>query len=427
MMLYDEYRIVGEGERRVALSCAHHLPSVRLEAAAVTPAFHLCESRVEQNLALFRECFPGAAIHYAIKANSSPEVLRTLHDAGSCFEVASLGELHELQAACGDVDPSRMLFGTSVKPGASIAAFHALGIDRFAFDSLAELHRIAVNAPGARVLVRVIVGHGDSVFNMSEKFGVNRDEAVGLLLAAGDLGLQPYGLSFNVGSQTRQATAWADAVDHIAPVLRELAGQGIKLEALNLGGGYPQAYPGSDVSDLQEIAAATRPALERLPYQPQLILEPGRALVADAVTLTTTIISRVTRGQREWLYLDAGVYNALFEALACQGSTRYRVCVEGVEQNMPRAVQREFVLAGPTGDGLDVIDREVLLPADIAEGDRLVLHDTGAYASCVASSFNGFAPAVTSSHRLSASCQHCASASVATDLEAELDLVEGVS
>lgn len=87
----------------------------------------------------------------------------------------------------------------------------------------------------------------------------------------------------------------------------------------------PWSYPGAAVADLETIAGLTLAAYHRLPHQPQLLLEPGRRLVATAVQLVTSVVARINRRERAWLYLDAGVYNALFEALACQGTTRYSV------------------------------------------------------------------------------------------------------
>jgi ornithine decarboxylase len=109
--------------------------------------------------------------------------------------------------------------------------------------------------------------------------------------------------------------------------------------------------------------------------------------VADACTLLTSVIGRVERGGRSWLFLDAGCYNGLFEAMAYQGSTRYQV------NSLRRAedgTTHVFALAGPTGDAPDVITREVVLPSDLNTGDRLFVRNVGAYSQSVTSDFNGF-------------------------------------
>jgi ornithine decarboxylase len=374
-------------------------------APSSTPYFSLCEARLRANAARFGHCFPDAEILYAVKANGAPAVLRAHARDGGRFEIASIGELRQLDEAAPGLDPSRILLGTAVKPAAAIEEAVARGMDRFAFDSEEELRKLARSAPGARVYLRLVVGDGGSVFSMSEKFGAQVVDGAALMHQAADLGLIPWGLSFNVGSQAGEARAWADAVDTIAPVVEQLLSAGVTLDALNLGGGFPNAYYGAEVVTLESIARHTSEALSRLPYVvPHLLLEPGRALVADAATLSTTVIGRAQRGARIWLYLDAGVYNALFEALACQGSARYRV----TSSRPAQGPLGEFVLAGPTGDGLDVIDLGAVLPLNTELGDVLTLHEVGAYSASLASHFNGFEPAPTFAHAIGA-CDRCQS------------------
>ncbi|HEX3898342.1 MAG TPA: hypothetical protein VHW74_04170 [Mycobacteriales bacterium] len=369
-----------------------------------TPYFSLCEQRLRANAARFGRCFPDAEVLYAVKANGAPAVLQAHARDGGSFEVASIGELRQLDEVAPNLDPSRILLGTAVKPAAAIEQAVARGLDRFAFDSAEELAKLARWAPGARVYLRLVVGDGGSVFTMSEKFGARVVDGAALMSQAADHGLVPWGLSFNVGSQARESHAWADAIDTIAPLVEQLLGAGLRIDALNLGGGFPSAYYGSDAAALETIAHHTRDALARLPYDvPHLLLEPGRALVADAATLSTTVIGRAQRGARTWLYLDAGVYNALFETLACQGRARYRVTSSRPAVGPPS----EFVLAGPTGDGLDVIDLGAALPPDTDLGDVLVFHEVGAYSASLASHFNGFDPAPTIAHPAGATCDRC--------------------
>lgn len=377
------------------------------------PWFQFCPSRLILSLRRFERAFPAARIHYAMKANSEPAVLKVLAAGGASFEVASLGEWQELRAVCPDIEPERILFGTAVKPAAAIMALAGAGVSLMAADSSEELRRIAVAAPGCRIVLRVVVGHGDSVFTMSDKFGAPVEDVPSLVALAVDLGLIPYGLSFNVGSQARDDRAWADAIDSLGQVVRKVLEDGTRFEVLNLGGGYPHSYAREQASTLEDIAAKAASALAAWPYEPQLILEPGRAIVAPAVDLYTSVVSRVRRGERDWLYLDAGVYNALFEALACQGLTRYEM---RLARRTSDAAPRHFVLAGPTGDGLDIIDEHATLPGDVLEGDLIRIIAVGAYSSVVASGFNGFQAVRTHSHEAHEFCALCAE-----DSEAAID------
>jgi ornithine decarboxylase len=350
-----------------------------------TPFFLFSKRKIVDTLSEFAKCFPGAAIHYAMKANSEPEVLRTLHEAGSNFEVASVHELDLLRKI--SVPPENIIYGTSVKPASHVKAIFEYGVDRFAFDSLPELEKIAAMAPGARVYVRASVDDTGSVFRFSEKFGADKEDIVPLLQQAREFELQPYGISFHVGSQATNPLAWANALKSLAPIIERLAKAGIKVEAINLGGGYPSAYASMKTPHLRDIAHGALKQYWRLPYKPQLILEPGRGIVGDSAVLVSTVIARIERKGSPWLFLDAGVYNALYEALPFQGSTRYRVTTTQPSMDCAQAL---FSLAGPTGDSPDVITREAMLPQNIAVGNRLIFHAVGAYSLVVASRFNGF-------------------------------------
>ncbi|MBX4197790.1 type III PLP-dependent enzyme [Candidatus Parcubacteria bacterium] len=351
-----------------------------------TPFFLFSRESLKNKFQEFQKYFPGALIHFAIKANSEIALIQTLKDSHACFEIASKHELNilkDLKIPCKDI-----IYGTSVKPLDHIKEAFDYGIDRFAFDSFQELEKIAAMAPNSRVYVRVVANDTGSVFKMSEKFGTEVDNVIPLLQKAVSLGLRPYGISFNVGSQASNSKAWAHAIQVLRPTIENLKDIGIKIETLNLGGGYPSKYLSSeDAPELKEIAHYIYEEYNKLSFQPQLILEPGRAIVAEAGVLIATIIARIERRGITWLFLDAGVYNALYEAMAYQGSTRYPVT------SMRSAFdsgEMMFALAGPTGDGPDIITKEVLLPRDMDVGDRLIIHNVGAYSLVVTSPFNGF-------------------------------------
>ena len=360
-----------------------------------TPYFLVDLAEVHRQVEDFRSALPTALIYYALKANSEPNVLRAIAAASCGFEAASWPEI-ELLLGLG-VEPDRIIYGTAVKPSSHVEQAVAAGVGHFAADSSSELDLLARLAPGAKVYVRTHVDDSRSVYQMSGKFGAPSDSVVAFLKRADDLGLVPWGISFNVGSQATELDAWARGIDVVAPLLEVLLGEhDLKLDVLNLGGGFPAAYRNHQPPRLGEIARELYAAIDRLPYQPQLIVEPGCALVASSTSLLTSVIARVDRGGETWLYLDAGVYNALFEALACQGNLRYPVsAVDDRPVSSDTGGRQRFVLAGPTGDGLDVIDRDVELPAGLRVGSRLRFDHAGAYTLTLASSFNGFAKPVS--------------------------------
>jgi ornithine decarboxylase len=353
-----------------------------------TPFFVFSRNALLHNFNQYRKCFPARTeICFALKANSEKTVLKTLNEAGSSFEAASKYELSLLKDL--QVSPGRIIYGTSVKAANHIAEFASYGTDRFAFDSEDELLKIAAYAPGARVYVRALVDSvSSSVFNLSEKFGTPLKHCVALLQKAQAFGLVPYGISFCVGSQARNEKSWSQAIKEIAPAMTELSESDIHLRMINLGGGFPHDYEKNEgFPAIEQITGHIRDAVSKLPYEVEYLIEPGRGLVANSFVLITTIIAKASRAGKPWLYLDAGVYNALMESLTCQGSTKY--LIESLAENHSASIEN-FIVAGPTGDDLDVISRNTVLPSVVKAGDKLIIWDTGAYTTVLATGFNGF-------------------------------------
>ncbi len=336
--------------------------------------------------AAFRAALPGVRVHYAMKCNPAPSILRTLHDQGASFEIASLGELRMLQAI--GVDPADVLYSNPVKPPAHIAAAHEAGLWRFSFDSPNELAKIAEHAPGAAVYVRLRVDDTTSVFPLSRKFGTDVEDAYDLLLLARRLELRPYGVTFHVGSQCTRPDAWAEAVDVAAKLMDRLRHDDIELEMLDLGGGFPARYTSDDVPTIEQIGAVTTEALEALPYRPGLLVaEPGRHLVAEAGVIAATVIGQEFRGDENWLYLEVGAYNGLMEVLQTPGGWDFPIRTSSASTDLV-----PYTITGPSCDSTDTVGYGIMLPANLTTGDVLYLGSTGGYTLAYASNFNGFAP-----------------------------------
>jgi ornithine decarboxylase len=362
------------------------LEQVRLLNFA-TPFFFTSRKVLERNYHAFTHLFDNAEVYYALKANSDPKVLAHLDSLGCGFEAASAYEIEMLLNV--GVDVNNIVYGTSIKPAEHIRLAHQAGVQRFAADSREEVKKIAENAPGAKVFIRAIVDDVGSVFTMSERFGAPVNTVKDLILYAKQLELKTYGISFYIGSQAVHSDMWARGVYTIKPVIDELLKEGITLEVLNIGGGFPVHYDNhKDAPGLREIVIGIHNALHSLPYIPKVIMEPGRALVATSTVLVAEVIARNDRADKPWLCLDAGIYNALYEAMMHQGATRYPV----YPLNPPTEPTDSllFTLAGPTGDSLDIIARDVSLPAYMDVGDKLVFEHAGAYSITMASRFNGF-------------------------------------
>ncbi len=362
-----------------------------LEKAAslpyATPFFYTSKEILKHNYETFASLFDNSGIYYALKANSDPKILAYLDELGCGFEAASSFEIDMLLQV--GVDPRKIIYGTAVKPIDHIKRAVAVGVDRFAADSREELEKLAAVAPGSRVFVRTIVDDRGSVFKMSERFGAPVENVKDLILYAKHLELKTYGISFYVGSQAINSERWSNGLHTIQPVIEELENEGVTLEMVDIGGGFPVDYRNhSNVPHLREIVVKIHNALHALPYIPKLIMEPGRGIVASTSVMVTEIISRSVRDNRVWLCLDGGIYNALYEAMIHQGATQYRVHPVAPTIGTPRPMM--CVLAGPTGDSLDIIARDVVLPDYLQVGDRLMFENVGAYSVTMSCGFNGF-------------------------------------
>ncbi len=337
-----------------------------------------------------RDLFPSAAIYYAVKANPAAEIIAALAELGAGFDLASDGEIER----CRDlrVPAARLSFGNTIKRESDIARARRDGIDLFACDSAPELEKLARAAPGARVFCRLLVqGHG-AEWPLSRKFGCDRQTAAELLLRAPRLGLKPAGVSFHVGSQQMEPRQWQGAIAHAAEIFRACARNGLALELLNLGGGFPAHYrrPAPELAVYAEIIeAALRECFGGA--RPRILLEPGRYMAGDAGLLRASVMLAAERphpGGRRWVYLDAGRYNGLPETLGERIDYRLRT---------PRTAGPlgPVVLAGPTCDSTDILYERsgYELPLALAAGEPVDFLSAGAYTASYASvEFNGFAP-----------------------------------
>jgi ornithine decarboxylase len=354
---------------------------VAAAAGEPTPLLILDRALLRQSYHEIAESLPGAEVHYAVKANPHPEVIAVLAAEGCGFEISSLPELEAVLAL--DVRPERIVSSNPVKRPDFVEAAAAAGVQRFAFDSRLELEKLARWAPGSQVYVRLAVDNSASEWPLADKYGVWAEEAVELLLAAPSAGLEPYGLTFHVGSQCRDAQSWARAIRASHQVYRELASRGRPLRMLSVGGGQPIHHL-RPVPSLSEIGRVIVSTLDELfgNDRPLISVEPGRALVGGAGAIVSSVIGRARRAKDTWVYLDAGVFNALLETIE---GFRYEL---RTERDGPRS---PVTVAGPSCDTVDTLFTVEPLP-ELEVGDRVYIMNAGAYTLSYASSFNGFEP-----------------------------------
>ncbi|MEL3908848.1 MAG: type III PLP-dependent enzyme [Treponemataceae bacterium] len=352
---------------------------------------------VKQNYMKLKENFPFADIYYAIKANPHDEVVSMLAELGSCFDIASRYELDKVLRL--NVPSERLSYGNTIKKAKDIAYFYENGVRLFATDSREDLKTIAEKAPGSKIYVRILVENTSSAdWPLSRKFGCHPDMAYDLLIQARDSGLIPYGISFHVGSQQRDIGQWNDALVKTRYLMDSLEeDEGIKLQMINMGGGFPAHYI-TPANELEDYATEINRYLTEDfgDDRPRIILEPGRSLVGDSGILGAEVVmisKKTNTALFKWVYLDAGVMNGLFETV--NESIKYAVVTS---KDAPGAKTGPCILAGPTCDSMDIMyeDFKYALPKSLNVGDRVYFLSTGAYTSSYASvEFNGFPPIKT--------------------------------
>jgi len=351
-----------------------------------TPALVFDRARVRSQIRRFQAAFPGVRIHYPYKCCGIPAVVEEVLAAGESFEVASIAELHTLVAH--GARAREIIFSAPVKRPADIETAFDLGVERYVADSSAEIEKLARLAPGAEVLVRFAVSN-DTPFTLSEKFGAERDEALHLVERAASLGLRPRGTTFHVGSPNLEVGRWRAALAESRWLMEQAAVRGIRLDVVNIGGGFPVTYGSTQAPSLESIADACRKEFATFPSGTTFQAEPGRVIVAEAGTLHSTIIGTALRRGIRWIYTDVGAFNGLLEAFeGYGGGLGFRV----ENASRPNDDLTPVTIAGPSCDGLDIIARDTPLPATTDIGDQLVVRNTGAYTLSYASNFCGIAP-----------------------------------
>ncbi len=347
----------------------------------------LVEARYHQ----LARAIPGSVTYYAVKANPARPILERLAALGSSFDVASPGEIDMCLAA--GITPERISYGNTIKKRRDVAYAASVGVTKFTVDSLEELDKVADVAPGSSVCVRLRHDCGGADWPLSRKFGCEAADVVRLLVAASERGLR-CGVSFHVGSQQRDLEAWDRTLEVVASCFERARRQGANPTFLNLGGGYPGTYREQSPS-IAAYGDAVTSALSR--WFPdgldEIMVEPGRYMVADAGVLRSEVVLVSRRSPEDferWVYLDCGKFHGLAETM--DEAIRYRLRTPHDAAHGPTGA---VCLAGPTCDSADVLYEKsnYELPLALAEGDFVDVLSAGAYTTTYSSvGFNGFGP-----------------------------------
>jgi ornithine decarboxylase len=326
---------------------------------------------------------PGVDLYYAIKAFPHPEVIRLLAEAGCHFDVASEGEIDLLKPL--QVSGRRTIHTHPVKKDRDIRAALRGGSTTFVVDNIDELKKLIPYRNRIGVLLRVSFRSDTAKVDLSRKFGCAPDQVESLVMQARELGVHIRGLSFHVGSQV------ANPDSHVAAIVessRLIEAVNSKLDnpmnVLDIGGGFPVDYEQTGL-DMDAFFAPITQALSALPDGLNVIAEPGRFLVAPAVTGIATVSGKAKRGDYQWYYLDDGIYGSYSGQLFDHVLYPLQIEQEAGEKSLS-------ILAGPTCDSIDIVAEDILLPK-LQEGDLVIGHMMGAYTHATATRFNSLSGA----------------------------------
>jgi ornithine decarboxylase len=329
----------------------------------------------------FVEKFPGRSM-YAVKANPSPDLLKVLWDNGiTHYDTASIAEVRLVKAT---LPAATCCFMHPVKSEEAIAeAYFVHDVKTFSLDSMEELAKIVRATAGATDLtlcVRLRVSSEYAKLSLGSKFGVGPGESKELLIATRQVA-DALGICFHVGSQTMSPDAYTNAMERARAAIVEAA---VTVDVIDVGGGFPSAYPGMTPPPLERFFETIHRAFESLPisYSAELWAEPGRSLSAEYAS----VVVRVERRRGTELYINDGAYGTLFDA----AHIGWKYPVQLLREPDSDARDMDFAFWGPTCDDLDYMQGPFPLPADTVAGDYFEIGMLGAYGSAMRTAFNGF-------------------------------------
>ena len=332
----------------------------------------------------FQKKFPGRIL-YAVKTNPHPEVIKTLVKSGiSEFDVASISEIKSVRKFS---QSAKCSFMHTVKSREDVQeAYFKYGVKTFALDTKEELIKIiesTKNAKDLEIFVRVAVSNEHAEIDLSKKFGAMNNEASGLLRLAKQYA-NKIGLSFHVGSQCMHPISYTKGIAEIGNIIKKTK---IVPDYINVGGGFPTIYPDLIPQSLDNYFQEIKMSLDNLKLNnlPEIICEPGRALVAES---GSTIV-RVNLRKKQKLYINDGTYGTLFDA----GTPNIVFPSKLIKESSNKIISKKltaFDFYGPTCDSMDYMKGPFVLPNNIKENDYIELGQLGAYGLTFRTEFNGF-------------------------------------
>ena len=346
------------------------------------PVYCIRPESIKTSTQFFKNNFPGKVL-YAVKTNPDRDVLGHIINNGiENFDAASINEIQLIRSLKPDAHIYCM---HTVKSRNDIAeAYFNLGIKDFALDTKDELIKIldaTNNAKDLTLYVRIAISNEHAEIDLSRKFGAHASEALGLVRLCKEHA-NKIGISFHVGSQCMHKVSFTKAITEVGNIIKKTK---IIPDIINVGGGFPSIYPDLNPEPLENYLDEIKNSIAKLnlPFSPELICEPGRAIVAES---GSTIV-KVNLRKKNKLYINDGTYGTLFDAGVPNFILPSRMILNGRVQSRKLTA---FNFYGPTCDSMDYMKGPFLLPNNIKEGDYIELGQLGAYGLTFRTKFNGF-------------------------------------
>ena len=348
----------------------------------VDPIYCIRPNSIKSACSWFKNNFPGKIL-YAVKTNPNEEVIKHIVESGiEQFDVASINEIKLIKKI---FPKAHTYYMNSVKSREHIQdAYFNYNIRDFALDTKEELQKIieaTSNAKDLILYVRVSISNEHAEIDLSQKFGALPSEALGLLRLA-KAHAKKVGLSFHVGSQCMHPISYAKGIREIRNIIKKTK---IIPDIINVGGGFPSVYPDLQPQPLENYISEIKKAFDNLNLEnkPELLCEPGRALVAECGSSIVKVVLR----KKQKLYINDGTYGSLFDAGVLNFILPTRMIPNG---RMTSKKLTSYSLYGPTCDSADYMKGPFVLPNNLKEGDYIELGQLGAYSLTFRTKFNGF-------------------------------------
>ena len=348
----------------------------------VDPIYCIRPNSIKSACGWFKNNFPGKIL-YAVKTNPNEKVIKYIGDSGiNRFDVASIDEIKLIKKI---LPKARIYYMNTVKSREHIKeAYFNHNIRDFVLDTKDEFQKIIEatnNAKDLTLYIRVSISNEHAEIDLSQKFGALPSEALGLLRLA-KAHAKKVGLSFHVGSQCMHPISYAKGIREVGNIIKKTK---IIPDIINVGGGFPSIYPDLNPQPLENYINEIKKAFEHLKLEntPELLCEPGRALVAES----GSSIVRVVLRKKQKLYINDGTYGSLFDAGVLNFILPTRMIPNG---RMTSKKLTSFSLYGPTCDSADFMKGPFVLPNNLKEGDYIEIGQLGAYSLTFRTKFNGF-------------------------------------